>query len=362
MKKIFFFLFFFLICQPLVAFEISGYYENDLLALAKKDESLVVGDLNRLRLRFDAALGTVINFHLEPRYYSLIKSQNLSLAGVSSLDQLVFDRAYLKANFSSFAITAGKQRIAWGSGYLWNPTDIFNPWVLSFAVREEEENNVEAVRLEVPLGAASGLDAYLTTNAPFQKLKKGIRAKTNLGLFDFSASYVNLGGAGFQVGFDTVGEVSGVGVRSEMALKSPASGSKYLQLVLGADYTLENGLGINLEYFFSGAGKKDKNNYDWLGLSAGTISQLGQDYLFLGLNKIIDEITEVSFSFLTNLNDGSFLVYPSLTRNIFQNVDLNLEMMLTRGQAGSEFNPGPVYDPSGFFGSKLFLIRITYNF
>lgn len=343
--------------------ETSGYYENDNLVVAKRDGALVYGDFNKIRLRFDARPLPELAFHLEPRYYFfLIKTADLTPAGSAGLDKLILDRAYVKAYLPYFSLTAGKQRIAWGSGYIWNPTDIFNPYVLSFEVKEDEESNVEAVRLEAPLGQSGLFDGYITTNSPLPKAKKGLRAKTNIGLFDLSGSYVDPGDGGHQIGFDAAGEVWGFGVRGEAALITSHSSGRYIQAVLGWDYTLENGPGLNIEYFYSGQGQRNKEAYDWAGLYAGRIKMLAVDYLFLGLNKIIDELTEIRLSYLTNLDDGSFIFYPALTRSLAQDIDLSLEAMIIGGQEGSEYHPSIQQDPTGLAGSSSLMARLVFNF
>ncbi|MDD5383168.1 MAG: hypothetical protein PHH60_05905 [Candidatus Margulisbacteria bacterium] len=337
--------------------ELSGYYENDVLGLLKKDWSTGAGDLNRLRLKLDHQLNNNVAIHLEPRYYFLLKTNDLPLEGVSSLDKLTWDRYYAKAKLPAFSITAGKQRIAWGCGYIWNPTDIFNPFVLSFAVKEEDESNVESVRLEVPVGEAGGVDAFVLTGKPWEQTGRGLRVKGNVGLFDLSGSYVDQGTLGHQIGFDATGDIlKDIGARGEIAFKTSASGEAYIQSVLGCDYTLDNGIGLNLEYYFNGLGNKDKHNYNW------TTGQLGMDYLFLSANKIIDELTTVTVSLLTNLNDGGFMIYPQYARSLSQNLDLNLEGMVLGGPDSSEFVPPPAVDIYGFGGCKMILIRLVYNF
>jgi len=324
------------------AWDLNGYLENDLIAAVKRDRTATSGDLVRLRLKLDQKWPTLA-LHLEPRYYGFLKSENFPLAGITDIDRLVWDRYYAKFYLPALSVTAGKQRIAWGTSYIWNPTDIFNPYVLAFAVKEEEESNVEAVRIEVPWGAAGGLDGYVLTGAELRNANKGIRAKGNAGLFDFSASYVDLGGTASQIGADFSGDIfKDVGVRGEVAFHYPTGGSSYHQMVLGGDYTLDNGVGVNLEYFDNG--------------------QMGTDYLFVGLNKILDEITQIKGSLLINLKDQSFLVYPAYTRNIGQFLDLSVEGMLTGGVEGSEFYPTDQQDPTGLTGSKLLLIRLIYNF
>ncbi|MBU1617493.1 MAG: hypothetical protein KKF06_06960 [Candidatus Margulisbacteria bacterium] len=338
-----------LFASSVLAVDLSGYYENDLLGLIKSDGGATIGDLSRLRLRFDAKVGESLVIHLEPRYYLLFKSDPVSVAGASGIDQLVWDRIYLKYYSTLFNLTAGKQRIAWGSGYIWNPTDIFNPFVLSFAVKEEDESNVEAIRCEAPFGPSAALDLYLTTGQPWGETKKGVRARRTIGLFDLAVSYVDFG-SGDQAGFDAVGELFGFGVRNEITVKRPVGATHYIQSVWGWDYTLENGIGLNMEYYFNGLGKKD--SYDWAALQGGTISQLAMDYLFFSVNKNLDELTALRGSILTNLDDSSFILYPALTRSLTEDLDLSLEAMFSGGKSGSE------YENVG----TLLLARVTRHF
>lgn len=336
--------------------QLGGYWESDLVGMLKKDQSKLLAEVNRLRLKLDANWQEVMTLHLEPRYYSLIKSEDLSLAGVTNPNQLIWDRVYLKGRFPQFSLTLGKQRIAWGVGYVWNPTDVFNPYFLSFAAREEETANVEAVRLEIPLGELSNIDGYVLTNQPWADTTKGVRIKGHKEKFDFSLSYVSQNEGESQVGLDFVGEVFGMGVRGEAAFKKAALVGDYQQLVVGWDYTLENGWGLIMEYFHNGYGFADKNNYDWAN------NRLGRDYLFLSASKLIDEITSAKGSIIFNLNDASFLLYPQFSRNIKQNLDLNLEAMILGGQVGSEFNPPSFYDPLAMGGSKSILVRLVLSF
>jgi hypothetical protein len=348
--------------SPICGVELGGYYENDALGLLKRTGGSVAGDMNRLRLKLDQKIGENAAIHLEPHYNMFIKSENIPLSGVNDLDQLVWDRVYAKLYLPLANLTIGKQRIAWGTGYIWNPTDVFNPFVLSFAVKEEETTNVEAVRFEAPIGNAGGIDGYLLTGKNWHETKKGMRAKTTVGRFDLALSYVDLGSDSFQIGFDTSGDWLDAGVRGEIVMRSPAGSNAYLQSVWGCDYTLDNGVGLNAEYFFNGLGKKNKAEYDWPGLAAGNINQLGLDYLFFSANKIINELTQIRASLIMNLDDLSCIIYPQYSRNISQNVDLNLEGMWVAGPDGSEYCPTAALDPTGLAGSQMVLVRVIYSF
>ncbi|MCU0641356.1 MAG: hypothetical protein MUC35_04630 [Candidatus Margulisbacteria bacterium] len=341
------------------ALSLGGSYENDLLTLLQKDGTVGLGDLNRLRLKFDHDFCDRLTVHLEPRYYGLLKSREIAIAGATDLDQLVWDRLYAKYRAENWSLTAGKQRIAWGTGSIWNPVDIFNPLVLSFAVRDDDKTNVEALRWELPLGEAGGIDAFVVTGQPWAETGRGIRVRGNTGMFDLALSYVDQGTLGRQVGFDLAGDIiKDVGVRGELAIKAGPDHNGYvMQAVAGGDYTLENGIGLNAEYYFNGLGSRNSGSYNW-----GTAESVGMDYLYLSGNKIIDEITTVTVSLLTNLDDQSYLIYPQYSRNVGQNLDLYVEGMWLGGPDGSEFVPPSSADPLGFGGSKMALARLVYSF
>jgi len=348
--------------SPLAGIEINGYYENDLVGGIKKDGGSFWGDLNRLRLRINAKLRKNIVLHFEPEFDLLFKSQDIPLIVTPGLNQLIWDRAYLKINLPLVDLTLGKQRIAWGTGYIWNPTDVFNPFTLSFAVKEEQKRAVEAVRAEFPLGPTAGIDAFILTGSELDKSTKGLKVKTNIGIYDFSLNYVDLGLGDFQLGFDSVGELFGLGVRGEAALICPSGTERYFNYILGSNYTFENGWGVNIEYYSNGLGKRNKDDYDWAGLTDGEISQLAKDYFYFGISKLLNEITRISGSFILNANDLSFIFYPSYSRNIFPNIDLDLQALLVGGTEGSEYKPTAEQDSTGLLGSNLLILRLTYNF
>lgn len=175
--------------SSLASIEINGYYENDLVGGIKKDGASFWGDLNRLRLRIDIKLLKNVGLHFEPEYDVLFKSQDIPLIVTPGINQLVWERAYLKINLPLVDLTLGKQRVAWGTGYIWNPTDVFNPFTLSFAVREEQKQAVEAVRAEFPLGPTAGIDVFTLTGSELNRSTKGLKVKTNIGIYDFSFNY-----------------------------------------------------------------------------------------------------------------------------------------------------------------------------
>ena len=342
--------------------KIGGYYKNDGILVLTRSGQGIIGDLNTLRLRFDANVLPNAKLHLETQYATLFKTQTMAISSVSSLDQLVWDRTYLKFALPLADVTVGRQRVAWGTGHLWNPTDVFNSFTMSFAVSEDERSGIEAVRVEVPLGVASGIDLVAETGKTWEGAKKGLRYKTNVGSYDYSLSCTDIGTDGYQVGVDLAGEVYEFGVRSEVAMVVPEASNRYFKSIWGVGYTLENGWGLDLEYNFNGLGTKNKANYDWTGLLAGTVSQMAMDYVYFGINKSFDEITSFKTALLVNADDLSFLVYPSFSKNLSDNLDLNVDALFQMGQSGTEYKPNDTQDTTGFLGANMGLVRLKYSF
>jgi len=324
--------------------DFGGYYKNELVGLSNRKGNGILADVNKLRLRIDYKLADNAGIHLEPEYVSLIKSEEFAILDSPDIDRVVFDRAYLGMSLPFADVTAGRQRIAWGMAYLWNPTDAFNPFTLDFAVAEEERRGVDGVRVEVPLGPLSGLDIVALTSGDLTKTRKGIRTKTNIGMYDVSASYVASGEEGSQIGFDTSGELFGLGVKAEAAFAFPGDSDDYTRYVLGWNYTFDNGIGVDMEYYYNGQDK------------------VLQDYMYFGLHRLPDELTVLRLSVLSNMDDSSFIVYPSYSRNIHENVDLSLESLLVGGDSGTEFNPSADEDPTGFAGASMVFIKLKFSF
>ena len=335
--------------------EIGGYYKNEVMWLGQKSGDGILADVNRFRLKMTSQLTPIINFYAEPEYVILAKTQEIPLANVSELNKVVFDRLYVKINFPMTDVTIGKQRIAWGTSYLWNPTDIFNSFQMTFAVAEEEFRGVDAIRIQVPLDAASDFDMVMLTN------EREI-SETNIGLYDLSFSSVDLSRGSYQNGFDFSGEYGDIGLRGEIAFIHLVGFAEYSKMALGGGYTFDNGVGVDLEYFYNGQGAESASGYDWAGLFAGNVSYLARQYLYIGTNYALDELSSVSTAVILNSNDGGFIFYPAYSKNISQNIDISFELMFPGGGEGTEYNPSSAQDPTGLLGGRAIFMKVKNSF
>ncbi|UCH10169.1 MAG: hypothetical protein JSU61_13370, partial [Fidelibacterota bacterium] len=101
-------------------------------------------------------------------------------------DTLYLDNVYIKINFRKFDLTAGKQQISLGTGYAWNPLDIFN--LKQLLDPTYEQTGVNALRAEIPLGDRMLADLIFSPKESWEVSPQLVRFKLGIGSFDFTAN------------------------------------------------------------------------------------------------------------------------------------------------------------------------------
>lgn len=229
-------------------------------------------------------------------------------------------RATLTREGERARVSVGRQRIAWGSGMVWNPTDLFNPQPPT-AIERDERAAVDAVRVAVPLGVVTGLDVVL---APVRDLERGryaARYRGHIGEYDVAVS----GGVfdrRWVGGVDVAGYVRNAGVRAEAAVDDAAR----LRATLNADYTFRNGVYIIVEGHYNGGGD----------------AAYMQDRYYTAViaSKSVHPLVSVSMYAIQNLEDGSGLIGPSVAASVRDNLDLTLSTYVLHGGGQTEFGAG----------------------
>ena len=158
-------------------------------------------------------------------------------------------RAHVSLYLDNLQITAGRQRIAWGTGFVWNPTDILNP-VNPTTIERDEEGGVDAVYAVVPLGALSQIEAVWAAGREAGLSSYAARASFNVGDYDigFMGGYFR---ESWVLGGDIAGYLGDAGLRSEWALRVPKSGAAQLRATLNADYNFASGLYAVAEFHYN---------------------------------------------------------------------------------------------------------------
>jgi len=260
------------------------------------------------------------------------------------------DRLYLRQGFNWGNITIGRQRIAFGSGRVWNPTDLFNP-INPANYSKIEKDGVDAILLNYFFGSFT--NAELVYN-PIKggKTNAGFRFRTNFNEFDLSA----IGGyfdSKIVGGLDFAGNLFDAGVRGEgiISINKDDASTKFLKFILGADYQFTPKLYVMIEYHFNGEGKVDKFNYEFMRLINGEILNLSRNYLMINTSYMFSPIVTASASHNRNLNDGSGFAGINASYSAGDNFYINVGVLSTYGDIFTEYwyYPHSVYFQAEYY-------------
>ncbi len=340
---------------------IFGYYESEYNYLQLQNSDYNFG-YNKLRLDLESRpsdqvlIAGNINFQLYhgKTDWDLIdfipKSigiDNGSLA-FSLQDTLFLDNIYLRSSFSKFDLTIGRQPLSLGTGYVWNPLDIFNRKELMDPTYEQP--GINALRLEIPLQDRTLLDAIMMPDSSWERSTKMIQIKKGLGSFDisFNSAYqhhlIPSAATGYTydqvycVGGAFVGELGEFGLWGE-TLWSLDVDDSFSEVVLGTDHTLDNGLYLMCEYFHNSLGAQEDslNLGHYINYYSGVSHSLMQHYIFaMGMYNVTDYIVS-SMVVLGNLDDNSYNLAPQIDWEVFEDVTVGAWVSQSIGVEDTEF-------------------------
>lgn len=361
-----------------VDFDFSGYVVNlptyqksnsTISALAGIDESTYL-DLTRLRLRptiYPSSNTTVVlEYEIDPLYQSSsflfavpsgrTNRQNFDLrwTPISEKDFTVshfIDRFYLRQAFKKADVTIGRQRISWGTGRIWNPTDLFNP-INPANFDKIEKDGADAISTRIYLGNFTDVEIVYNAVDEFNSSNYGARFRSNVMKYDFSV----LGGyfdKRIVIGGDFAGNLLKAGFRGEGIISANKDDldSNFIKYILGLDYQFTPELYGLVEYHFNGEGKTNILNYELTRLISGEILNLSQNYIFLQTTYQIHPLLNGALALNLNLNDGSGFYSSSLNYSLAENWYLNLGALLPFGSTFDEYwyYPTSVYLKGEFY-------------
>lgn len=360
--------------------DIFGYYEGEF-DQAKLSNEIYNYGYNKLRLDFEGApdanvtIGANLNilkynnnvtlnlldflpeniwkpifqYELVPEEYWITEFP------IALTDTLFLDNIYIRANFKNFDLTVGKQQISLGTGYAWNPIDIFN--FKQLLDPTYEQTGVNAIRVEIPFGSRSNIDLLLSPGIDWENSVKMVQLKSGVGRYDIfgSVAQYNWSRTNFDLdefmlnemedkrtlfGGAVVGEIAGVGIWAEGAWNQLEKKDDFAEFVVGTEYTFENGLYILMEYLNNGNGIDKLDEIDinrYLQYFNGEIHSLMQEYLFGYINYPITDLMQLGILTFANLNDNSVAINPQIIWDLFQDVTLSIMYSHFIGDSDTEF-------------------------
>jgi hypothetical protein len=279
-----------------------------------------------------------------------------STPGITLDDRVFLDRAMVDLFWKRIRFQIGIQPLKWGTGYAWNPTDLFT--VKSPTDPTYIEEGVNAVKVSVPWRIDGYIAAFVIPEDTWNNSGKGVRWLDNIIGFDMSVSYLertlfpiptNVCTENERyVGWDVTGELWGPGVWAEGIYLLDPERDDPLKLVVGLDYTTADGWYFKLEGFHNGDGMASEQDYtvdDWLTQLYRPNVFLGENYGLAGVEKTLGDLWRGALYGIGNLSDGSAVINPWLYYDISMSSEIILSGVIPFGGDLVEFREG---NASGF--------------
>jgi hypothetical protein len=278
--------------------------------------------------------------------------------GNSSLGYSELDRLSVEARSGRTQLTVGRQRIAWGTALVWNPTDLFNPLSV-LDIDYEERPGVDAIRLQYFSSEVTKLEVVVKPGKTFAR--RVIAGKLLLNRWEYDLHLLGgiQGNAPF-VGGAWAGDIAGAGFRGEILTKQVSGDAPWVPLrnlwstsvAISGDYTFPTNTYLHTEVLFNDRGVTDSAGAflpaaRLLGLLSPARWSLYQEVAF-----DVHPLVRMSGFLIMNPEDRSSVLVPSIAWSALENFDISFFGLLFAGRAGTEY---------GEYGQSLFF-RGKYSF
>lgn len=372
-------LIFILFLNPLQArsdVDLFGYYESQIM-MAEVKGNLYQLYANKLRVDLKSDVSSHVSFagnfdfityhgkkqwnildFLSSDITSKIPDSMKPLYSIPFSNRIFLDNAYLRLSFKPFDLTLGKQQISLGTGYVWNPTDVFNIKDVLDPTYEQPGHN--ALRLDVPLGFTSTVTALYSPGEEWKNSAKMVQFKSRISHFDFTLigiektwrfhdytifnpekmSFKELPEKRHLLGASTAGELLGLGVWSEFAYNWMEKTDDFYEFVTGCDYTFDFQTYFLIEYYRNTLGKKDYKDYtinDWMRYYAQEQKAVSKDQVYFLIQHPATDLLTVGITNLYSISDKSLALVPTFIYSFSQNVDIYAYLNLNVGKKGKAF-------------------------
>jgi hypothetical protein len=356
--------------------EIFGYYESQVLGTQLQGEFYQLFT-NKLRVDLKSTLSDKITFaanfdyihylgktewnvldFLSDNITSTIPENMQSFYVISFSNDTFLDNAYLKFSFKPFDLTLGKQQISLGTGYVWNPTDVFN--IKDVLDPTYEQPGHTALRTDIPLNSAYTLTALYSPEETWVKSTKLLQLKGTISHFDYNIiaverlwpfhdytefdyenmNFVDVSEKRKMLGGSTVGELLGLGVWVEYAYSWMEKSDDFYELVIGGDYTFDFQTYVMMEYYRNTLGKSDYKDYDindWMRFLTSEQKAICRDQAYLFAQHPATDLLNIGFQTVYCFSDNSAAFVPTLIYSLSDNVDVYAYLNFNLGKEGTVY-------------------------
>ncbi|MCL6590826.1 MAG: hypothetical protein K6U80_12855 [Firmicutes bacterium] len=357
-------------------FDVSGSLEVGVFSQTANDDFFLLAYLppgaipvtvlgNNLSLRTD--LQIIPNDQVKAKLRLGYRSD--SSASSPQNETVVLSRGFIDFSPGSvYSLRLGKQRLAWGTGYAWNPTNLLDLPRNAFTASDDPEG-IMAVRNDLKLGPVTG-QLVVTPGDDWENSGKAVRLSASPGGVDLTLGWVEMAKGGLAASphattFDFACSLAGVGLHGEAVYQAegnPRLDKKdILNYLLGVDYSFPGGFIVALEYYhndtaFANAAEaqayiatnftpsNEEEVIEVINFLTNLANNGGvtRDHYFLRCSKAFGENTNTELLLVYNATDSSYAAQPELEYTWKQATTLYLKGLVTQGAADSEANLLPI--------------------
>lgn len=349
---------------------ITGYFEPQYYGAVIDDNFLQLNS-NKLRIDLSSDLSDNITFtgnfnyinyngqktwsmldFLPEKLTSAIPEQHVPLYSFEYKDEDKLDNAYIRLYSNIFTLTAGRQQISVGSGYAWNPTDLFNLKDILDPVYEQL--GVNGLRLDVGFSSEYTFMLFYSPESTWEESGKLLRFMGRISHFDYALSagrkqqvftdynsFQRNGERRDMLGIDLIGEILGLGIWTENACNYMENSPDYWENLFGIDYTFSSGLYMMAEYYHNEQGRKEDDQYtlnDWMRYLNTETKALSRHQIYLYSLYPATDLFNIGGSMVCSISDYSLLLMPTFEYSLSNNLTLTFFGNIYAGREGTMYS------------------------
>ena len=356
--------------QPSWTQQFSGYFKDLASGSGSYFTPGAWGDnLDRLRLTYDGKYGDWLAVHIDydnefhagnlislPDFETVRDRQSAAWLDLQHIivnspnaywDTSLY-RGYVSLHSGEVTLTAGRQRIGWGTAHFFSPMDMFNP-ISPLQIESDERQGVDAALAAFTLPGALRWNVVYAPQDGFRRSTSAVRLSRTMHNYDFDAVAARFG-QDWTTGFDVAGQLGGAGLRGELTYRwrhpiaglASVSTRDALRMVVGSDYAWANGLYVVGEYFYN-QGQPDLQGNRALDLAvllqySSEIFTLHRHFVSAGASYPLTPLWKIETFVVADVAGASAAVLPRLSHNLTANTDLNIGVQLFASSRTGEFH------------------------
>jgi hypothetical protein len=237
------------------------------------------------------------------------------------------DRLLFVLHLPHLTLTAGRQPVSFGSGLVFTPMDVVNPFSPA-TVDTEYKPGVDALRADAfwgTAGQATLVAAWAgdTERVSEEDLVAAGHVQSTVGVTDLRGLLAYVRGDGV-LGAGITSALGGAGVHSDVTLTLPGPETPeedpFVRAVLGGEVRPHSTTTVALEGYLQTWGASSPQGYleqaQSPRVARGEVWLLGRGYASLSVLQEMSPLVQVSAALIANVTDPSALLAPSLTWSV----------------------------------------------